>query len=323
MCTALSFLTGSHYFGRTLDLEYHYAESVVVTPEHFTLAMRHCPALERHYAIIGIATVADGSPLYYDAANEKGLAIAGLNFPVSARYHSVDESKDNIAPFELIPWVLGQCANVPEAVRLLAGVNLTDTAFSPQYPAAPLHWMISDRQRSIVVEPMESGLVIHENPVCVLTNEPPFDIQRLMLNNYAGLSSLPPENRFSPALDMEAYSRGMGALGLPGDMSSPSRFVRTAFARHNSVCGMGEEESVSQFFHIIDIVSQPRGCVRIGDGYVTTVYASCCNTDRGIYYYTTYENRSISSVDLHRAGKDGSALISYPLLSTPRIFPQN
>ena len=120
------------------------------------------------------------------------------------------------------------------------------------------------------------------------------------------------------------YSRGMGAMGLPGDLSSVSRFVRAAFVKCNSVSGDGEDESVSQFFHILGSVEQPRGCVRLPDGRdVITVYTSCINTQKGIYYYTTYENRSICAVDMHRCQLDGPALYTYPLEKEARIYRQN
>ena len=115
MCTAVSFFSTHHYFGRNLDLEYSYEESVVITPRNFTLPFRQKLPLEKHFAIIGMAYVYENYPLYYDATNEHGLSMAGLNFPEYATYHSSIIKKDNIAPFELIPWILGQCKNIFEA----------------------------------------------------------------------------------------------------------------------------------------------------------------------------------------------------------------
>lgn len=322
MCTALSILSGCHYFGRTLDLEYHYSESITVTPRNYALVMRHLPSVERHHAMIGMAVNAGGYPLYYDAVNEKGLAAAALNFPVSARYFTPSDKRDNIASFELIPWVLGQCSDAAQAAELLEGITVTDTAFGAEYPPTPLHWIIADRHRCFVAEPTADGLILRENPVRVMTNEPAFDLQLHSLNNYPSLSALPPENRW-PNLDLVTYSRGMGALGLPGDFSSASRFVRTAFVSKNSVCDRSESSCVNQFFHIMDTVTQPRGCVRVDGGYVTTVYTSCCNTDLGIYYYNTYENRSIACVELGRCDPEGSTPVSYPLLTGTDFIRQN
>ena len=116
----------------------------------------------------------------------------------------------------------------------------------------------------------------------------------------------------------------MGALGLPGDLSSASRFARAAFTRLHSVSGDSEEESVGQFFHILGSVEQPRGCREVADGkYEITIYTSCCNATRGIYYYTTYTNHQITAVDMHRENLDGNELIHYPMLQQERIFHQN
>ena len=324
MCTAATYRTKDHYFGRTLDYEVSYGEEVVVTPRNFPLHFRHMGGLSSHYAIIGMATVAGEYPLYYDATNEKGLSMAGLNFPGNADYKPLAEGKDNVATFELIPWLLGQCATVEEAKAYLARMNLANTPFGPQFPVSPLHWIIADRDCAITVESMREGIRIYDNPVGILTNNPPFDYQMTNLTNYMSLSTEPPENHFSDQLDLTPYSRGMGMLGMPGDLSSASRFVRVAFTKLHSVSGTSESESISQFFHILGSVAQQRGCVHMGEGkYEITIYTSCCNTDRGIYYYTTYENSQITGVDLHRENLDGQQLSHYPLMTGQQIHMQN
>ena len=324
MCTAVTYRTKNHYFGRNLDLEHSYDEAVTVVPRNFPFRFRKAGSLETQYAIIGMATMAGGYPLFYDATNEKGLSIAGLSFPGYADYKPQMAGKDNIAPFELTAWLLGQCANRKEARTLLERINLVNIHFSDEYPLTPLHWMIADREGSITAEPVREGLKIYENPAGVLTNSPPFDIQLFNLNNYMRLTAEEPQNSFSDALELKTYSKGMGALGLPGDLSSMSGFVRAAFARMNSRSGESEPESVSQFFHILGSVAQQRGLVRLGDGkYEITVYSSCCSTDRGIYYYTTYENSRITAVDMYRENLDGDRIRTYPLITGPQICMQN
>lgn len=324
MCTAATYRTKDHYFGRTLDYEVSYGEEVVVTPRNFPFHFRHMGGLSSHYAIIGMATVAGDYPLYYDATNEKGLSMAGLNFPGNADYKPLAEGEDNVATFELIPWLLGQCATVEEAKAYLARMNLANTPFSPQFPVSPLHWIIADRDCAITVESVREGIRIYDNPVGILTNNPPFDYQMTNLTNFMSLSTEPPENHFSDQLDLTPYSRGMGMLGMPGDLSSASRFVRVAFTKLHSVSGTSESESISQFFHILGSVAQQRGCVHMGEGkYEITIYTSCCNTDRGIYYYTTYENSQITGVDLHREDLNGQQLSRYPLITGQQIHMQN
>ena len=265
MCTAATYRTKDHYFGRNLDYEYSYEESVTITPRNFPFWFRSVPPMDRHYAMIGMAFVVDNYPLYYDATNEKGLSMAGLNFVGNAVYGKKEEGKDNVASFEFIPWVLGQCADLKEVKELLKKVNLTDERFSEQLPPSELHWMISDREASLTVEQTASGLSVYDNPVGVLTNSPPFELQMFQLNNYMALSTEAPENHFAKELPLKAYSRGMGALGMPGDLSSMSRFVRAAFTKIHSCSGDSESESISQFFHILGSVEQQRGCVYIGN----------------------------------------------------------
>lgn len=324
MCTAVTLKTKDFYFGRTLDYEFSYGEQIVVAPRNFSLPFRHRQPISQHYAIIGMAHVADGYPLYYDAANEKGLAMAGLNFVGNARYRHATQGKDNIAAFEFIPWILAQCATVAEARLLLERINLTDDAFNNQLPPAQLHWIIADQTEAIAVESTADALHIYPNPVGVLTNNPPFAQQMLNLSNYMQLSADVPQNNFAKSLHLPPYSRGMGALGLPGDLSSQSRFVRAAFTKCNCVCDPSESSSVSQFFHILDTVVQPRGCCRLESGeYEITIYASCCNASRGIYYYVSYENRQIHAVDLHRCNIDGNQLLQFPLILEQTISFQN
>lgn len=324
MCTAISYKTNARYFGRTFDYECSYGESVVITPRAFPLHFRYLPTLDRHYAMIGVATVVDGCPLYYDGVNEHGLCMAGLNFPDNAHYFRPQEGRDNVATFEFIPWILGRCATVDEAATLLGRINLTDDAFNESFPTATLHWIISDGERSLTVESMRNGLNVYENTIGVLTNNPPFETQMFLLNQYMRLSRENPKNTFAPGIELDAYSRGMGGIGLPGDLSSTSRFARVAFTKLNSVICADEDTSVSQFFHIMDTVAQTRGCCELDpDVYEITIYTSCCNADRGLYYYKTYDNFRINCIDMHAEDLDSASLVTYPLLNEPDIKYQN
>ncbi len=324
MCTAIHLNTKDHYFGRNLDLDCSYGEEVCVLPRNFPLEMRTMGTLEYHYAIIGMATVVQGAVLLYDGANEHGLAMAGLNFPGNAYYPELQPGKDNVTPFEFIPWILGQCKTVQEARGLLARIHLVNIPFSENLPLSPLHWMICDREEAIVVESMESGLHIHDNPAGVMTNNPPFEFQLFNLNNYRGLNVSNGENHFSKESPLDDYCQGLGAIGLPGDVSSMSRFVRAAFGRAHSVCDEDEVSSVSQFFHLLTSVEMNRGICLVPSGHWDiTVYSACINTDRGLYYYTTYDNRQITCVDMHRTDLEGDTLSRFPLITRQQIHCQN
>ncbi|MDE7361095.1 MAG: choloylglycine hydrolase [Oscillospiraceae bacterium] len=324
MCTAVSFIGKDFYFGRTLDYDFSYGDKITVTPRCYCFDFGAAGKTAEHYAMIGMAHVADNYPLYYDCINEKGLGMAGLNFVGNAHYAEPVSGKYNLPPHEFIPFIMGQCRDLEEARKLLKEINLIDVGFSDKYPIAQLHWMISDRSGSLVAESTVHGFNVYDNPVGVLTNNPEFPQQMLQLNNYMHLSAKEPCNLFCSSLPLKPYSRGMGALGLPGDLSSESRFVRAAFVRSNSVCGDSEAECVSQFFHILGAVENQRGCCELADGkYQTTRYTSCCNADKGIYYYTTYENHQISAVDMNHENLNSCKLVCYTPLNTEQIKRQN
>lgn len=323
MCTAIRFTAAGDYFGRNLDLEYRYEESVTVTPRHFPLAFHHLESLNTHYAMIGAATVSQNYPLYYDAVNEQGLAMAGLAFAGNAHYMPDANKADRIAPYELIPWVLGKFRSVGEALPYLSKIQIAAIPFSPQFPLTELHWILCDKEKCVAIEPLSDGLSICDDPVGILTNSPPFTYQMMNLSNYMGLSCHSLENRLTPDIPLAQYSRGMGGLGLPGDLTSPSRFVRAAFTKALSVQPNTELASVGQFFHILESVSQTEGCVKVDGKFEKTVYSSCYDMQKAIFYYTTYDNRQISAVDMHRENLDSSALVSYPMGHRQIIYKQN
>lgn len=324
MCTAATYQSAGFYFGRTLDYEVSYGNQIVITPRNYALRFRHTEDQPHHYAIIGMGLVAEDYPLYYDAMNEKGLCMAGLNFVGNAVYSAPSHDKENVAQFEFIPWLLGQCANLAEAKEKLQNLQLTDTLFNTAMPRAQLHWIIADRTGAVVVESMADGLHLYDNPVGVLTNNPPFPEQMRHLSLYQGLSPCQPENNVVPGAELPLFSRGMGAYGLPGDLSSPSRFVKAAFTRANAKSARSETDAVSQLLHILGSVEQQRGCCQVAeDKYEITLYTSCCSADTGTYYYTTYDNHRICAVRLSGAEADSASLQTYPLQQEQDILYQN
>ncbi len=323
MCTAINLKTKNTYFGRTLDYEFSYGEKIAITPRNYPISFRHLGISNNHYAIIGMAHVYQDYPLYYEASNEMGLAIAGLNFVNNAYYNDVVENKTNVSQFEFIPWVLANFSSVKELKEALKNVNITNTMFNENFKAASLHWLISDLKEAITVESVKDGLKVYDNEIGVLTNNPPFPYQMFNLNNYINLSTADPVNSFSSNIDLARYSRGMGGIGLPGDLSSMSRFVRVAFHKLNSKSKDTEIDSVNQFFHILNSVSQTRGLCKINDGYEITIYTSCINLNEGIYYYTTYNNHQINKIDMHKCDLDSMKLITYQFRDEENIFSEN
>lgn len=317
MCTCIN----KHgYFARTLDCERSYNEKIMITPRGYKYNFKNVPSPDKGYAIIGMAADSD-SPLYYDAANEKGLCMAALNFPESCNYRPYNDKMTNVASFELIPYILTQNSTVAEAMEALDNVNICDASYGEEYPCAPLHFMVSDSENSIVIEQTKQGLEIHNNPVEVLTNEPTFDIALFNLRNYLSLSTQTPSNTFSTSLKLSPYSRGMGTIGLPGDYSSLSRFVRAAFIKENSADNSGNP--IDEIFHIISSLEVPKGIIANNKSDYYTRYTSCIDSHKGIYYYTTYDNRSITGVDIFKENLDSEELISYNLIDKQQINFQN
>ena len=321
MCTSIALLHGSGYFGRNLDLEYSFGEQVVIMPRLFPLHFHRLPSLTRHFSMIGMANVAEGYPLYAEAVNEKGLYMAGLNFPGNACYEAdVPEGFDAAAPYELIPWILGTCETLAQAREKLARFRPLAVPFSISHPApaalplAPLHWHLADPTGALVMEATKDGVFLYDDPVGVLTNNPPFPFHQMNLNRYQGLSPLPAENRFSTDVSLQSFGQGCGAIGLPGDASPTSRYVKAAFHKLNSPEGKTEEERVSQFFHILDSVSMVRGSVITPEGRCDiTTYSCCVSAEKGIYYYKTCENSRISAVRLFGENLGTQDLKLFPL----------
>ena len=323
MCTAISFCKNGSFFGRNLDLEYNIGEKITFMPRNFPLAFGNGKTFEHHFAVVGTAHAAGGYPLFYDGINEHGLFAAALNFPESAAYFPEKAGMENIASFELIPFVLSSCSNLCEVKKLIGNVNITSTDFSKILKSTPLHWFFADKTGSVAVESLENGIKIYENPAGVLTNEPPFEYHKLRLSEYTGLSAEETENRFSKNLDLKSFSRGSGAHGLPGDSSSCSRFIKAAFGKENAV-SENPEESISQVFHILESVSMIKGCVRLPGGNLEkTVYSACADGEKGIYYYRTYGNSRISAVDMRKENLDGAELAAYPFKTGQDILFQN
>lgn len=322
MCTAVWGGKNHPYFGRNLDFEAGFGEKIVVTPRNYPFRFGE-NRVESHYAMIGMALPVDGYPLYFDATNEMGLSMAGLLFPQKAAYGRVVEGKDNLPSYQLIPRVLATCQCVEEAEPLLRNMNITEDAFSKEYPPSPLHWMIADREQCLVLEQTKEGLSVYQNSTGVLTNSPEFPFQMEYLKGFMGISPKEPENRFSKRLNLSPVSRGLGTFGLPGDLSSSSRFVRACFHNLNSVWSGKKEEDLAQFFHILNSVCQVKGCNQVGEEWEFTRYSSCCDIDKGIYYYTTYHSSRISAVELFAENLGGDTLLTYEQETNPDIFYRN
>ena len=313
MCTAIQMERG--FFGRTLDVERSYGEGAVRVPRGCALTFLHEATVPRHPAMIGVGIVQDGKPLYFDAANEAGLCAAGLRFQKSAVYLPPRAGMHNVASFEFIPWLLSRCKTLREAAALLARTNITAESVSESLPAEPLHWIVADRTGAFGAEPMAGGLAAAENPFGVLTNEPPFAYHAAHMAALLHLSPDTPVNTLCPSAAITPFGGGLGAVGLPGDFSSPSRFARAVFARAHAG---GWVRTAGDFFHLTDIVSVPRGCVRDDAGRLThTVWASCYDLAAGTLHITSAACRRIVSAALPDA--DAAEISAVPFAAAEDV----
>ena len=324
MCTCIKYKTKDNYFGRNLDLEYRFNEKVVITPRNYEFRLKNGNVINTKYSIIGMATISGNYPLYAEASNEKGLSIAGLYFPKNAYYFDNDDNKLSLAPYELIPYFLGMYSSIKEIKELILNLNITNIPFSDKYPVSELHWMISDNDDCIVIEQMKDGLKVYENPYGVLTNNPPFHYQITNIINYRNLTPNYVESRFSDKVNLGQYGQGMGVIGLPGDNTPTSRFVRATFNKLNSISEDDEMSSITQFFHILDSVSMVKGSTITKEGKCDiTTYSSCINTNKGIYYYKTYTNNQITAIKMTEQEKNKKELSIYNLIEDQQIKYEN
>ena len=320
MCTAILHKNDNlSLLSRTLDLECSYAEQIVITPRGYRFPYIY-ESVKKPLSLIGIAHVESGVPLYYDAMNECGLMGAALNFPGNAKYGDRVEGRVNLASFELLPYVLSASDSLSCARELLSRVNITLDAFSSALPPTPLHWIFADSTGAITIEADAFGYHVYENPFGVLTNNPPFPYHKTRMADFMFLDSFTKKNELCPQVNLRAYSRGMGAIGLPGDFSSSSRFVRSVFLENHTKAENTPMGALRRAFHIADNISVPCGAVKSERGDdVYTVYTAVLSPFDLTYYVSAYGARSISALRLTEDRKCGDKILSFTIPENLKI----
>lgn len=322
MCTCLLIKDNNTYFGRNMDITHSFNEKIIITPKNYLFKFKKEKNINSHYAMIGIGTIVNNYPLYAEATNEYGLSIAGLNFPSNCNYYNIDNNKINLAPYELVLYLLGTCKNIKEVKKSLTNINIININFSKLIKLTPLHFMVSDKNKSIVIETLKEGMKVYDNPFNILTNNPPFDYHMNNIKNYLNLHNKDSINNINKNLKLEPYSFGQGAYGLPGDFSSSSRFIRAFFTK--SFLQINQEDNVIiQFFKCLDSVSMIKGNVLTNYGYEYTRYSSCINVNKGILYYKTYNCPLIYSIEMYKENLEDNKLIFYEMINDFTIVKQN
>ena len=314
MCTGIRFTSskGEMYFGRNLDWSVPYGQKVVITPKGYKYSSAFLGEMTpKNGAVIGMAIVVANKPLYFDCANEAGLAIAGLNFPGYAAYEKATvDGKTNVAAYEFPLWVVMNFKSVDEVEEALKGTAIVAQPINDQYPVSELHFIIGDAKRSIIVEYTEKGMEIFRNDVDVLTNQPGYNWHKENLRNYMNLfSQMPKEVKWGQAT-MTAFGSGSLMRGIPGDYYSPSRFIRVAYLNTHYPDKGSEDENVSRLFHTLAGVAMIDGAAQMGDGKSElTIYTGGYSTATKTYYYNTYENPAIQKVAMGDYNLNSAELI--------------
>lgn len=313
-CSSFSWETrdGRHLLGRTYDQFGDLAANRIISvpqgapcspglhPEGGGAACR--------YSYTGMAVLGFGEPILVDGVNSAGLMGALLHYPGYAVYpRAPGPERTAVHPGRLLAWLLGRCAGVEEAVEELSRLALVDELIQGKPLAA--HYILSGRRgETVIVEPDEGGLSIHRNTIGVLTNSPGYLWHRTNLRCYVGVTNLPKAPQMVAGQEIREFGERLGGgFGLPGDYSSPSRFVRLAFLKEFAVPGGGELDGISRMFRVFAAVNIPEGLARAGadhDGYEQTLCTSVMCAESGVYYFAPSWNRRISAVRLPARGQE-------------------
>ncbi len=328
MCTALTLRTkdGYNLFGRNMDLSYSFNQAVTLLPRNYEYRDRVTGNMKKtKYAIIGMASIIDDYPAFADAMNEKGLACAGLNFPgYSYLEDKAVTGKNNLAPYDLIIWILSNFETVDDVLEEIKNIELVSVPINEKTPLPTLHWIVADKNgKSIVIEKTKECLKVHENPIGVLTNSPTFDWHLTNLNEYIKTTPIQPQNVEWVDKELKPLGVGLGTNGLPGGFSGVDRFVRIAYLKSKLSVTEDLMTGISQFFHMLNNVAMPRGAVISDNLDDITLYTSCMCQQKGIYYYTTYNNNGINAIDMNKEDLDAKEIKRFEYLDKLYITYQN
>lgn len=310
-CTGikLSAKDGSIVHGRTLEFGIKIDSSIVVVPRdfEFTGTTSKGPGLKykAKYGTVGV--IAFDNPALMDGLNEKGLAVGTFYFPGFAGYTPLTAENQSVAlsPVEFPNWILTQFATIDEVKENLSKVIIAPTIVQQWGPApAPFHYIVFDKDgKSLVIEPRDGKLLTYDNPLGTFTNSPNFDWHMTNLRNYINLTTLNAKPLKVDGLTFNSFGQGSGMVGLPGDFTPPSRFVRAAIFSITATPSADADEGVAQAFHILNQFDIPIGAAQTKEGnvvYSDYTQVTCVRDPQSLkYYFKTYDDQNIKVVDLN------------------------
>ncbi|HIW72476.1 MAG TPA: choloylglycine hydrolase family protein [Candidatus Levilactobacillus faecigallinarum] len=301
MCTSLTYKNsrGDHFLARTMDFSFELNGRAMFMPRQRTV-QGDAGAFTTKYGFVGAGRTI-GHEIFVDGVNERGVGAAALYFPQNAHYvDQADEDKLGIAPHDFVTWVLGNAGSVAELRDLVHQVQLVDTPISLLQLTTPLHYIISDTTGdTAVLEATSDHLELIDNPVGVMTNSPEFGWHLQNLSTYGTLTAEERPLHDYLGYQLKTQGPGTGALGMPGDYTSPSRFVRTAFAKHFSQATPDTPSTLNLLQHLLDSVTIPKGVKLKADGESDyTQYRGYMSLDDRAYYMEPYDNLELQCLQL-------------------------
>lgn len=297
MCTSLTLTTTNQIntLARTMDFAFLLEPELVFIPRNYPLVSDvDATARSVKYAMMGIGRNL-GTYIFADGLNEAGLACASLYFPGYAKYSdAVIPDQTNLAPHEVVGWLLTNFSTIIEVKEAIARLNIISVPIKLLNILTPLHWIVTDKTgNTIVIEPMKDGIVIHDNPLGVMTNSPDLNWHLTNVRNYIGVTPNKTGTIQLNGMTFSPFGGGSGTIGLPGDYTPPSRFIRAIFGRESINPLENEDECIKAAFHILSSVDIPKGSVITDEGIDYTQYTACMVCNTGTYYITTYDNNQI------------------------------
>ena len=312
MCTALSLISKQNemFFGRTMDFSYELNPEVYIMPNNYKWhSITSSEIIENKYKFIGTGQNI-GKVVFADGMNEKGLGVAVLYFPGYAYFDTEKRtSKKTLANLEIVSYLLGNCDSVDDVIHMLPSIQIIGVEDSITSTIAPLHWIVSDKSgNTITIEKTQNGMEILNNPIGVLTNSPNLSWHLTNLRNYMETSPYQLEEIKWDNFTLKPFGQAGGTFGLPGDYTSPSRFIRMAYEKSFLILPETREETLISCFHLMKTVSIPKGIVATNKGTLDyTQYTVFMNLTTGDYFFNTYENPEI------RAANINDSILAQPL----------
>ena len=315
-CTGLKLTTkdGKTVHGRTLEFGNPIDLSLAYIPKGsaFIGKTNKGEGLKYQAKYSSLGAIAFDDIAVLDGINEKGLSVGTFYFPTFAKYTDLTSENQAMAlsPIDFPNWVLTQFATVDEVKNALSGVVITpliNKAWGSEPP--PFHYIVYEKSgKSLVIEPINGKLVTYDNPLGVFTNSPTFDWHVINLRNYIHLS---PDNATAVKLDNVNFlpiGQGSGMLGLPGDFTPPSRFVRAAVFSGTATAPDNVQEGVDKVFHLLNQFDIPIGAVaeeQNGKKFYESTEITCVRDPHNLkLYFKTYDDQSIKVADLTQLSGD-------------------